>query len=59
MWPGRPGSSTGPAVAVAAGLTPLDIAADTGGSIPVRKFRVLTTAGPVARSIAELRWRRS
>jgi len=27
------GSSTGPAVAVAAGLTPLDIAADTGGSI--------------------------
>jgi amidase len=77
------GSSTGPAVAVAAGLTPLDIAADTGGSIqcpaafcgvfgmrptehrvpltgtlfidPVRKFRVLTTAGPMARSIADLR----
>jgi amidase len=68
---------------VAAGLTPLDIAADTGGSIqcpaafcgvfgmrptehrvpltgtlfidPVRKFRVLTTAGPVARSVADLR----
>ena len=77
------GSSTGPAVAVAAGLTPLDIAADTGGSIqcpaafcgvfgmrptehrvpltgtlfidPIRKFRVLTTAGPMARSIADLR----
>ena len=77
------GSSTGPAVAVAAGLTPLDIAADTGGSIqcpaafcgvfgmrptghrvpltgtlfidPVRKFRVLTTAGPMARSVADLR----
>ena len=76
------GSSTGPAVAVAAGLTPLDIAADTGGSIqcpaafcgvfgmrptehrvpltgmlfidPVRKFRVLTTAGPMARSIPDL-----
>jgi amidase len=77
------GSSTGPAVAVAAGLTPLDIAADTGGSIqqpaafcgvfgmrptehrvpltgtlfidPIRKFRVLTTAGPMARSVADLR----
>ena len=77
------GSSTGPAVAVAAGLTPLDIAADSGGSIqcpavycgvfgmrptehrvpltgtlfidPVRKFRVLTTAGPMARSVADLR----
>jgi amidase len=70
-------------VAVAAGLTPLDIAADTGGSIqqpaafcgvfgmrptehrvslagtlftdPVRKFRVLSTAGPMARSGADLR----
>jgi amidase len=70
-------------VAVAAGLTPLDIAADTGGSIqcpaafcgvfgmrptehrvpltgtlfidPVRKFRVLTTAGPMARTVADLR----
>ena len=77
------GSSTGPAVAVAAGLTPLDIAADTGGSIqcpaafcgvfglrptehrvpvtgmllidPIRKFRVLSTAGPMARSVADLR----
>jgi amidase len=77
------GSSTGPAVAVAAGLTPLDIAADSGGSIqcpaaycgvfgmrptehrvpltgtlfidPVRKFRVLTTAGPMARSVPDLR----
>jgi amidase len=77
------GSSTGPAVAVAAGLTPLDIAADSGGSIqcpaaycgvlgmrptehrvpltgtlfidPVRKFRVLTTAGPMARTVADLR----
>jgi len=77
------GSSTGPAVAVAAGLAPLDIAADTGGSIqcpaafcgvfgmrptehrvpltgtlfidPIRKFRVLATAGPMARSIADLR----
>jgi amidase len=77
------GSSTGPAVAVAAGLTPLDIAGDTSGSIqcpaafcgvfgmrptehrvpltgtlfidPIRKFRVLTTAGPMARSIADLR----
>jgi amidase len=69
-------------VAVAAGLTPLDIAADTGGSIqcpaafcgvfgmrptehrvpltgtlfidPIRKFRVLTTSGPMARSVADL-----
>jgi amidase len=77
------GSSTGPAVAVAARLTPLDIAADTGGSIqcpaafcgvfgmrptehrvpltgtlfidPIRKFRVLTTAGPMARSVPDLR----
>jgi amidase len=77
------GSSTGPAVAVAAGLTPLDIAADSSGSIqcpaaycgvlgmrptehrvpltgtlfidPVRKFRVLTTAGPMARTVADLR----
>ena len=77
------GSSTGPAVAVAAGLTPFDIAADTFGSIqapahfcgvfgmrptehrvpltgtlfidPVRKFRVLTTAGPMARSVGDLR----
>ena len=68
---------------MAAGLTPLDIAADTSGSIqcpaafcgvfgmrptehrvpltgtlfidPVRKFRVLTTAGPMARSVADLR----
>src|SRR4051812_10086198 len=75
------GSSTGPAVAVAAGLTPLDIAADSTGSIqspatycgvfglrptehrvpltgtlfvdPIRKFRVLTTAGPMARTIAD------
>jgi len=77
------GSSTGPAVAVAAGLTPFDIAGDTSGSIqcpaafcgvfgmrptehrvpmtgtlyihPVRKHRVLTTAGPIARSVADLR----
>jgi amidase len=77
------GSSTGPAVAVAAGLTPFDIAGDTSGSIqcpaafcgvfgmrptehrvpmtgmmfidPVRMTRVLTTAGPVARSVADLR----
>ena len=77
------GSSTGPAVAVAAGLTPLDIAGDTTGSIqcpaafcgvfgmrptehrvpltgtgfidPVREFRVLTTAGPMARLVADLR----
>jgi amidase len=77
------GSSTGPAVAVAAGLTPLDIGTDSGGSIqcpaaycgvlgmrptehrvpltgtlfvdPVRRFRVLTTAGPMARSVADLR----
>ena len=77
------GSSTGPAVAVAAGLTPLDIGGDTSGSLqcpaafcgvfgmrptehrvavtgmlfihPVRKFRVLTTAGPIARSVADLR----
>ncbi len=77
------GSSTGPAVAVAAGLTPLDIAGDTSGSIqcpaafcgvfgmrptehrvpltgtlfihPIRKYRVLTTAGPMARSVADLR----
>ena len=77
------GSSTGPAVAVAAGLTPLDIAADTGGLDqqpaafcgvfgmrptehrvpltgtlfidPIRKFRVLATAGPMARSVADLR----
>jgi amidase len=77
------GSSTGPAVALAAGLTPLDIGTDSAGSIqepaaycgvlgmrptehrvpltgtlfvdPVRKFRVLTTAGPMARSVADLR----
>jgi amidase len=68
---------------VAAGLTPLDIAGDSAGSIqcpatfcgvfgmrptehrvpltgmlyidPIRKFRILTTAGPMARSIADLR----
>lgn len=77
------GSSTGPAVAVAAGLTPFDIAADTSGSIqcpaafcgvfgmrptehrvpmtgtlfihPIRELRVLATAGPIARSVADLR----
>lgn len=77
------GCSTGPAVALAAGLTPLDIGTDTGGSIqcpaaycgvfgmrptehrvpltgtlfidPARKFRVLTTAGPMARSVSDLR----
>ena len=77
------GSSTGPAVAVAAGLTPFDIAGDTSGSIqcpaafcgvfgmrptehrvpmtgtlfihPIRQHRVLTTAGPIARSVADLR----
>jgi amidase len=77
------GSSTGPAVAVAAGLTPFDIAGDTSGSIqcpaafcgvfgmrptehrvpmtgtlfihPIRKHRVLTTAGPIARSVDDLR----
>jgi amidase len=77
------GSSTGPAVAVAAGLTPFDIAGDTRASIqcpaafcgvfgmrptehrvpltgtlfidPIRKFRVLTTSGPMARSVADLR----
>jgi amidase len=70
-------------VAVAAGLTPFDIAGDTSGSIqcpaafcgvfgmrptehrvpmtgmlfihPVRRFRVLTTAGPIARSVGDLR----
>ena len=77
------GSSTGPAVAVAAGLTPFDIAGDTSGSIqcpaafcgvfgmrptehrvpmtgmmfihPSRQHRVLTTAGPIARSVTDLR----
>ena len=77
------GSSTGPAVAVAAGLTPLDIAGDTSGSIQcpaafcgvfgmrptehrvpltgtlfidlIRQLRVLVTAGPMARSVADLR----
>ena len=77
------GSSTGPGGGGGRGLTPLDIAADTGGSIqcpaafcgvfgmrptehrvpltgtwfidPVRKFRVLTTAGPMARSVPDLR----
>jgi len=77
------GSSTGPAVAVAAGLTPFDIGGDTSGSIqcpaafcgvfgmrptehrvpvtgmmfiqPARKYRVLLTAGPVARSVDDLR----
>jgi amidase len=77
------GSSTGPAVAVAAGLTPFDIAGDTSGSIqcpaafcgvfgmrptehrvpvtgmlyinPVRQLRALVTAGPVARSVGDLR----
>lgn len=77
------GSSTGPAVAVAAGLTPLDVAGDTSGSIqcpaafcgvfgmrptehrvpmtgtlfihPIRRHRVLTTAGPMTRSVADLR----
>jgi amidase len=80
---GTRGSSTGPAVAVAAGLTPFDIGGDTRGSIqcpatfcgvfgmrptehrvpltgtlfidPIRKFRVKTTAGPMARSVADLR----
>lgn len=77
------GSSAGPAAALAAGLTPLDVGADTAGSIqnpahscgiygmrptehrvpitgmsfvdPVRKFRVLSTPGPMARSVADLR----
>lgn len=77
------GSSTGPAVAVAAGLTPFDIGGDTSGSIqcpaafcgvfgmrptehrvpvtgmmfiqPARKYRVLLTAGPIARSVGDLR----
>jgi amidase len=77
------GSSTGPAVAVAAGLTPFDIAGDSHGSIqcpaafcgvfgmrptehrvpltgtifvdPIRKFRVLATAGPMDRSVEDLR----
>jgi amidase len=76
------GSSSGPAAALAAGLTPLDIGLDTLGSIQnpahfcgicgmrptenrvslagaffidaVRKFRVMSVTGPMARSIADL-----
>jgi amidase len=77
------GSSAGVGAAIAAGLTPLDIALDTLGSIqnpahycgvcgmrptehrvplsgvffidPVRKFRVMSVAGPMARSVEDLR----
>lgn len=77
------GSSAGPAVALAAGLTALDVGADTAGSIQnpahscgvygmrptehrvpltgmffvdaVRKFRVMSVAGPMARSMEDLR----
>ena len=77
------GSSAGVGVALAAGLSALDIGADTMGSIqnpahycgvygmrptehrvpltgmffldPVRKFRVMSVAGPMARSVEDLR----
>src|SRR2546423_14912945 len=77
------GSSAGPAAALAAGLTPLDIGLDTLGSIqnpahycgifglrptehrvpltgaffidPIRKFRIMSVAGPMARSVEDLR----
>jgi amidase len=77
------GSSAGPAAALAAGLTPLDVGLDTLASIqhpahfcgvygmrptehrvpltgvffldPIRKFRVMSTAGPMARSVEDLR----
>jgi amidase len=77
------GSSTGPAVALAAGLTPLDVGLDTLGSIqspahccgifglrpsehrvpltgsffldPIRKFRIMSTPGPMARNVEDLR----
>jgi amidase len=77
------GSSAGPGAALAAGLTPLDVALDTLGSIqnpahycgvcgmrptehrvpltgaffldPVRKFRVMSVVGPMARSVEDLR----
>ena len=77
------GSSAGPAAALAAGLTPLDVGLDTLGSIQnpahycgvygmrttehrvpltgvffldsVRKLRVMSVAGPMARSPADLR----
>jgi amidase len=76
------GSSAGPAVAVAAGLTALDIGLDTLGSIQspahycgvfgmrptehrvplsgaffidaIRKFRIMSVVGPLARSVADL-----
>ena len=77
------GSSAGPAAALAAGLTPLDIGLDTLGSIQnpahycgifgmrptehrvpltgalfidaVRKFRIMSVPGPMARSVEDLR----
>jgi amidase len=77
------GSSGGPAAAVAAGLTPLDIGLDTTGSIlypayccgifgmrptehrvslkgaffidPIQKFHIMSVAGPMARSVEDLR----
>jgi amidase len=76
-------SAGGPAAAVAAGLTALDVGLDTNGSIlqpaaycgvigvrptehripltgsffidPIRKSRVMTVAGPLARSVHDLR----
>lgn len=76
-------SSSGPAAAVAAGLTPLDVGLDSLGSLqnpahycgvygmrptehripltgaffvdPVRKFRIMSVTGPMARSCEDLR----
>jgi len=77
------GSSAGPAAALAAGLTPLDIGLDSTGSIQnpahycgifgmrptehrvpltgvffidtIRKFRIMSITGPMARSVEDLR----
>lgn len=77
------GSSAGPAAALAAGLTSLDIGLDSTGSIqnpahycgvfgmrptehrvpltgvffidPIRKFRIMSVTGPMARNVADLR----
>ncbi len=77
------GSSAGPAAALAAGLSALDIGLDTLGSIqnpahycgiygmrptehrvpltgaffidPIRKFRIMSVTGPMARSVEDLR----